>query len=126
MSPRWHKVLRDLWRAKLRTFLVVLSITVGVFAVGTIAATRVLLDHDLSAGFLTINPAAAQLYPPAFDDDLVRTVARMDGVKEAEGRRRVTLRVKSGGTPGAEQWRTLRLELNPDFEGHTIYRLHLE
>ena len=126
MSPRWRKVLRDLWRAKLRTFLVVLSIAVGVFAVGTIAATRVLLNHDLSAGFLAINPAAAQIFPPAFTDDLVHTVRRMDGVKEAEGRRRVSLRVRSGGVPGAEQWRTLRLELNPDFPGHTIYRLTLE
>src|SRR6266542_128370 len=126
LAPRWRKVLRDLWRAKLRTFLVVLSITVGVFAVGTIAATRVLLNHDLSAGFLAINPAAAQIFPPLFNDDLVHTVRRMDGVKEAEGRRRVSLRVKAGGSVGAEQWRTLRLELNSDFEGHTIYRLHLE
>ncbi|HET7769699.1 MAG TPA: ABC transporter permease [Chloroflexota bacterium] len=134
MSPRWRKVLRDLWRAKLRTFLVVISITVGVFAVGTIAATRILLDHDLRTGFLAINPAAIQIYPPAFNDDLVRSVARMDGVKEAEGRRRQTLRVKIGGQSAAaptqtlanDQWRTLRLELNPDFENHTIYRLVLE
>ena len=139
MSPRWSKVLRDLWRAKLRTFLVVISITVGVFAVGTIAATRILLDHDLRAGFLAINPAAFQLFPPPFTDDLVRSVARMDGVKEAEGRRRQTLRVKQGAQlpptsasqdqPQAranDQWRTLRLELNPDFEQHTIYRLVLE
>ncbi len=37
IRPRWRKVLRDLWSNKTRTLLVVLSIAVGVFAVGTIA-----------------------------------------------------------------------------------------
>ena len=36
-SPRWRKVLRDLWGNRRRTLLVVLSIAVGVFAVGTVA-----------------------------------------------------------------------------------------
>ncbi|HXI19000.1 MAG TPA: FtsX-like permease family protein [Chloroflexota bacterium] len=125
MSPRWNKVGRDLWRAKLRTFLVVISITVGVFAVGTIASTRILFSQDISDGFLAINPAAAQIYPPPFTDDLVRTVRRMDGVKDVEGRRRATLRVQTGPEQ-APNWRTLRLELNPDFAGHRIYRLALE
>ena len=33
-SPRWNKVLRDLWGNKVRTLLVALSIAIGVFAVG--------------------------------------------------------------------------------------------
>ena len=37
LSPRWRKVLRDLWINKTRTLLVVLSIAVGVFDVGMIA-----------------------------------------------------------------------------------------
>ena len=85
MSPRWNKVGRDLWRAKLRTFLVVISITVGVFAVGTIASTRILFSQDISDGFLAINPAAAQIYPPPFTNDLVRTVRRMDASKMLRG-----------------------------------------
>jgi cell division protein FtsX len=30
----WRKVWRDLWNNKLRTFLVVLATTVGIFALG--------------------------------------------------------------------------------------------
>ena len=36
-SVRWRKVVRDLGTHKLRSLLVVLSIAVGVFAIGTIA-----------------------------------------------------------------------------------------
>ena len=42
IPPRWRKVLRDLWSNKTRTILVVLSIAVGVFAVGMIAGSRVM------------------------------------------------------------------------------------
>ena len=36
LRPRWRKVFRDLWLNKNRTVVVVLSIAVGVFAIGTI------------------------------------------------------------------------------------------
>ena len=50
VSPRWHKVLRDLWGNKARTVLVVLSIAVGVFAVG------------MTASYLATTPSSAILY----------------------------------------------------------------
>ena len=40
LSPRWHKVLSDLWGNKTRTVLVVLSIAVGVFALGMIISAQ--------------------------------------------------------------------------------------
>ena len=45
--PRWRKVLHDLWDSKLRTVLVVLSISVGVFAVGMIAGAYEIISNDL-------------------------------------------------------------------------------
>ncbi len=39
-SPCWRKVLADVWDNKSRTLLVVLSITVGVFAIGMIAGAH--------------------------------------------------------------------------------------
>ena len=45
LSPRWRKVLRDLWGNRARTMLVVLSIAVGVFAVGMIAGSQVLFSR---------------------------------------------------------------------------------
>ncbi len=48
LSPRWRKVLSDLTSNKTRTILVVLSIAVGVFAVGMIAGSRAILANDLA------------------------------------------------------------------------------
>ena len=42
IKPRWSKVLSDLWGDKTRTALVVASIAVGVFAIGTIITTFVI------------------------------------------------------------------------------------
>lgn len=105
LSPRWRKVLRDLWGNKTRTALVVLSIAVGVFAVGMIAGTQVIVTRDLASGYAAVNPASATLYTEPFDDDLVQAVRGMREVSEAEGRRGVTVRLKVG----PEEWRALQL-----------------
>jgi len=69
ISPRWRKVLRDLWHNKTRTVIVVLSIAVGVFAVGMIVSTQIMLSNDLAVSYTATDPASAELYPAAFDDD---------------------------------------------------------
>ncbi len=111
-SPRWRKVLRDLWSNKTRTFLVVLSIAVGVFAVGMIAGTQAILAVDLPVAYNSVNPSSATLYTAPFDDELLQTVRRMDGILMAEGRRRATVRIKVG----PDQWRDLRLEANDKYD----------
>ena len=49
IRPRWRKILRDIWRNKRRTVLVVLSIAVGAFAVGTVAIMREIVTGDMVA-----------------------------------------------------------------------------
>ena len=58
---RWIKVLRDLWNNRSRTILVILSIAVGVFAVGMIAATQQALTASLRQQYAAIQPADAIL-----------------------------------------------------------------
>lgn len=119
IPPRWRKILRDLWDNKTRTLLVVLSVAVGVFAIGMILTTRIVLSDDLRAAYLRTNPASAILYTEAFDEELVQAARHSRGVAEAEGRRSVgvQLRVAAG------QWRTLRLTALDDFEGHRLNRI---
>ena len=40
LTPRWHKVIRDLWSNKTKTILVVLAIAVGLFAFGSVFITQ--------------------------------------------------------------------------------------
>ena len=44
-SVRWRKALRDLGSHPIRSLLVVLSIAVGVFAIGTIAGADAMLQR---------------------------------------------------------------------------------
>src|SRR5512143_22854 len=96
MSPRWHKVLRDVWSNKLRTALVVLSIAVGVFAVGMVLGTTEIMFRELQRGYASIVPLEAQISADPFGTDMLETARRIPGVKAVEGRRYASIRVKTG------------------------------
>jgi putative ABC transport system permease protein len=113
LKPRWRKVVRDLWLNKIRTLLVVLSIAVGVFAIGTVASSYIILTQDLSETYLATNPAHASILSfQSFGEDVVKAVENLREIKEAEGRRRVTVRAKTG----PDEWRIVWLVAIPDFE----------
>ena len=93
-SVRWRKVWRDLLEHRVRSLLVVLSIAVGVMAVGTIAGANALLERNLAEGYVATRPSSASLFTTVpFDSDLVDVVRRMPDVAEAEGRRSATVRM---------------------------------
>jgi putative ABC transport system permease protein len=118
LKPRWRKVLRDIWRNKGRTLLVVLSIAVGVFAVGTVAQMRVIVSDDLVESYEGANPPSANIYPDRpFDDDLVEAVRGMPEVAEAEGRRSVIVRFQHAQ---ADTWYPLRLFAVTDYDDMRI------
>ena len=45
IAPRWRKVFRDLWSNKTRTILVLLSIAVGVSAIGMVMGAQNIVDR---------------------------------------------------------------------------------
>jgi putative ABC transport system permease protein len=99
--------------------IVVLSIAVGVFAVGMIAGMQIMLSSDLSASYAAIDPASAVLFPAPFDEELVQVVRRLDGIREAEGRRDVRVRLKVG----PDEWRALRLDVIHDYENMRLNKI---
>ncbi len=118
-KPRWSKVLSDLWDNKLRTVLVVASIAVGVFAVGTIVTTYVILSEDIGARFSARNPANIDIWTDPFYDDFVRTIERVPGVMDAEGRQIIQVRASQDG----ENWQKVKLIGVDDFYEVQINRL---
>ncbi|MCL4395075.1 MAG: FtsX-like permease family protein [Chloroflexi bacterium] len=112
LSPRWRKVVRDLGGNKLRTLLVSLSIAVGIFAVGIVSQTFGTIHEILTVDYPKSNPAQATLYTSAFDDDLIQTVRRMDGVAYAEGRATVGVEIRVGDG----EWKSLSLFAIPDYD----------
>jgi putative ABC transport system permease protein len=116
LRPRWKKVLRDLWGNKTRTLLAVIAIAVGVAAVGTISGAQLMITRDLGAAYAAINPPAAVLSAEPFDDELVDVIRSMPEVAEAEGRRRLAVRVRTG----PDQWQSVELFALDDFAEQRI------
>jgi putative ABC transport system permease protein len=109
-SLRWRTILRNLWGNKTRALLAILSIVVGVFAVGVIAGSRVILARQMRASFAAVNPASAVLFTSPLDADLVQSVRGMPGVREVAERTRMAVQVQVG----PDQWRNLALSALPD------------
>ncbi len=90
MSSRWKKVWADFWANKTRTFLMILTIIAGTFAVGLNANIGLQMNRDMDADFLSANPSEATLYVSPTDDDMLEILRDIPGVGEIEGRSDVT------------------------------------
>lgn len=95
LRPRWHKVLADLWENKVRTLLVVASIAIGVFSVGTIAGAYVMIPEGMNVSYADSLPANIEMTTEAFDDDFVERIRNLEGIAQAEGRRIFEVRAQT-------------------------------
>jgi len=93
MTTRWKKVWADFWSNKTRTFIMVLTILVGVFAVGFNQNLGLLMNRDMDADFLSANPSEATVYISPIDDDMVAIARQVDGVGAVEGRSDVAVQL---------------------------------
>src|SRR5690554_2722200 len=86
LSPRWRKVLSDLWANKARTLLVALSIAVGIFSVGSVSAVYIMIREDVTGEYSAANPHSGQMYLTYFDDAFLQILKRTEGVEDVQGR----------------------------------------
>lgn len=117
MRPRWRKVLSDLIDNKARTILVVFSIAVGVFAIGVIAGTYVIISEDMGVSYSANNPSNIEIRMDDFDQDLLNTIRKFDGIKEAEARRVFNLRLRP---LGEIKWTSVDVVAMEDFKENEI------
>lgn len=100
IQPRWRKVLADLWGNKTRSSLTILTIMVGLFAVGFVSGMKDIMLVDMNADHNAANPHSGILYVSRFDDELVHNLRDVPGVADVEGRTSVRVRVP---LPGGER-----------------------
>ena len=110
LAPRWRKVLRDLWYAKTRTLLVVLSIAVGVFAFSMIYGARDIILREMDRSYRSISPVSATLTIGEFNQDLVDAIVKRPDIAAAQGRRTISARVLNG----PETWQSINIVALPD------------
>jgi len=113
MRPRWRKVFRDLASHRFRTMLVVLSIAIGIFAVGVVLGTREVLVREFDVDYAASTPANVSYFAEDFGDDLVSRAARSSGVADVQARRSVTLRYRWAGST---EDRALSVEAFKDYD----------
>ena len=86
MTSRWKKVWADFWGNKSRAVLTILTITVGVFAVGFNNNTALYMIESMDSDFLSVNPSEAIIYAYPMDEDSVNIAREVAGVDAVEGR----------------------------------------
>ena len=119
LKPRWRKVFSDLWDNKMRTFLVVASIAVGVFSVGMIISAYVIMSEEIDRSYASASPVNIEIWTDPFYEDFIRMIEQIPGVAVAEGRQISGVRSTIDGI----EWQNLDLIAATDFETLQINQL---
>ena len=120
MRPRWRKVFTDLTGNLVRSLLVVVSIAVGLVAVGMIVILFHTIGDDMREGYAAVHPANVQIRTNAVDDDYILHLNHVRGVEYAEGMRIMDLRIR--GSSG--QYKAIKIKAR-DFSEETNLNLVL-
>ena len=115
LDPRWLKILRDAWRHKARSILVILAIALGLTGAGAILNTWALLQRATAEGYLSSLPVSATLSVEELSPAMLETVRRMPEIAAVRLRRSVQLAVLSGG-----RWRNGLIFAMDDFRNPGI------
>lgn len=121
-SPRWRKMIRDLWQHKGRSLLVIMAIAIGVFGVSAILTANVILTREIDRNYLDTNPASIVFYGENFDEALVTEIDSWLDVASVEPRSRVMGRYQVA----PNQWMTIYLFVIDDFNDLRINSFYPE
>jgi putative ABC transport system permease protein len=120
LRPRWHKVIHDLFGNKTRTVLIVLSMAVGLFAIGIILSARTILSNGLASSFAAIQPSSGTVRTvELFDENFLHSVRSMKEVQEADARRNIAARVEVA--PG--EWKNISLFVIADYDNIQVNKV---
>jgi putative ABC transport system permease protein len=95
MRPRWQKLTSDLLSHKGRSLLVIASIAAGLFAVGMVTTSYVIMAQDIRSSYEAINPANIQVVASGFDYDFVNRIDHLAGIEDAQGAWNTSLQVQT-------------------------------
>jgi putative ABC transport system permease protein len=85
IASRWKKIWADFWGNKSRTFLTVLTIMVGTFAVGFTGGMNHYILDSLETDYQSSLPSEGSVSAYPVTDDMVRMAREVPGVNAAEG-----------------------------------------
>lgn len=101
MSVLWSKTRRDLFQNRARFITIVLSIFLGVFALGVVLNLGILLSETMDEGRVKSQPAHIQISASGIREMDIQRIGRMPGVGDVETLTIVSLKWKQSAT---EEW----------------------
>lgn len=113
LKARWFSSLMTCLEIKRANREFVLSMSVGLFAVGIILSARTILSEGLAESFAAINPSSGTVRTvQLFDENFLEFVRNMKDVQEADARRNISARLltKSG------EWKNLTVFVIADYD----------
>ena len=124
MGVIWQKVWFDLWGNKVRTVLAVLSIAVGVFAVGAIFGMVDQLLSGMDQAHQAVFPSHISMYLSGYiDRDTAIYLKRVEGVEDVEVLNTVTVRYKINPQ---DEWKRGMVVMRDDYENQTYDMVQLK
>ena len=121
MRPRWLKVISDLIGNPSKSLLVILSIAVGLFALGIILTIDIIVSEDMRIGYREINPPNIQMQVTGVDDDIIGRIGNMESVGNIEGVHQFGLRILD--VDG--EWTRIDITARKSFENVEISQIKL-
>src|SRR4030067_673212 len=122
LHTRWSKIFKDMWGYRTRSLLVILSIAIGVAAVGMINNAGRIIQRDLYGTFAAGNPAVLEIYVSSFQKDLAKAVQGMREIDFAQARR-----VESASVLGRkDHWEDVGLNVLPDVNAVQVNQFNLQ
>ncbi|MBN1220056.1 MAG: FtsX-like permease family protein [Anaerolineae bacterium] len=124
MSVIWYKVWSDLWKNKVRTILAVLSIAVGVFAIGAIFGMADQLLTGMDTSHQNDVPSHLNMYlQERIDQDTAIRLKTIEGLEDIEVLNFVSIRYK---LKPEDEWQPGTLAMHDDYEAQKFDILQLK
>jgi putative ABC transport system permease protein len=117
-DTRWRLIVRDAWRHRARTLLVVLAVALGLTGAGAVLDAWAVVHSATQTSYAASHPVAATLQLDALDAALLARVRQMPGVQAVRARRTVMGTLQASG-----ERKTLLLHALDDYARPDIGRL---
>jgi putative ABC transport system permease protein len=112
----------DIKQSRGRLSMMVIAISVGVFAVASISTAYAILTPEIARNYLSTNPPAALIDVQGIDEPLLAAVRSQAGITEAEAGGLMTGRIKVR----PHEWLPLLLVITPNLGAAHIGMVRLE
>jgi putative ABC transport system permease protein len=114
MGVIWHKIWFDLWHNKTRTLLTVLSISVGVFAMGAIFGMGDMMSTEMDRSHRSVIPPHITVYlTEQVKPEVIEDLRNIPGVQDVEPFNEISIQYK---IHPQDEWMQGAIHMREDFE----------